>query len=58
MLEKIFERKGEGVTEGCRKVSSEELHNLYSSPNIMTTSKFPVRNDGKYKAVLKKQHFN
>jgi hypothetical protein len=31
---RIFGSKGEGVTAGYRKLYNEELHNLYSSPNI------------------------
>jgi hypothetical protein len=35
VLRRIFgSRKGE-VAGGCRKLHNEELHNLYSSPNIV-----------------------
>jgi hypothetical protein len=34
VLRRIFGLEGDGVTGGCRKVHNEELHNLYSSPNI------------------------
>jgi hypothetical protein len=32
---RIFEPKGDEVTEGCRKLHNEELRNLYSSPSII-----------------------
>jgi hypothetical protein len=35
MLRRIFGPKRDEVTEGWRKLHSEELHNLYSSPSIM-----------------------
>jgi hypothetical protein len=31
----VFENRDE-VTGGCRKLKNEELHNLYSSPSIIT----------------------
>jgi hypothetical protein len=33
--EKIFGTKGDEVTGGSRKLHNEELHNLYSLPNII-----------------------
>jgi hypothetical protein len=35
MLRRIFGSKVEEVTGGCRKLRTEELQNLYSSPNII-----------------------
>jgi hypothetical protein len=35
VLRRIFGPKRDGVTEGCRKLHNEELHNLYSSPSII-----------------------
>jgi hypothetical protein len=35
MLRRIFGLKRDEVTGGWRKVHDEELHNLYSSPNII-----------------------
>jgi hypothetical protein len=32
---RIFGPKGHGMTGSCRKLHNEELHNLYSSPNII-----------------------
>jgi hypothetical protein len=32
---KIFGPERAEVTGGCRKLHNEELHNLYSSPNII-----------------------
>jgi hypothetical protein len=35
VLRRIFGPKRDGVTGGWRKLHNEELHNLYSSPNII-----------------------
>jgi hypothetical protein len=35
VLWRIFGPKGDEVTRGCIKLHNEELHNLYSSPNII-----------------------
>jgi hypothetical protein len=35
VLRRIFEPKRDEVTGECRKLHNEELHNLYSSPNII-----------------------
>jgi hypothetical protein len=35
VLRRIFGPKRDEVTGGWRKLHSEELHNLYSSPNII-----------------------
>jgi hypothetical protein len=35
VLNAIFGPKREEVTEGWRKLHNDELHNLYSSPNII-----------------------
>jgi hypothetical protein len=34
MIRRIFGNKRQEVTRGCRKLHSEKLHNLHSSPNI------------------------
>jgi hypothetical protein len=39
MLRRIFGPKREEVAEGWRKLHNEELHNLYSSPSIITIIK-------------------
>jgi hypothetical protein len=39
MLRRKFGPNREEVTGGWRKVDNEELHNLYSSPNIIRVSK-------------------
>jgi hypothetical protein len=36
VLRRIFGPKRDGVTEGRRKLHKEELHNLYSSPSIIS----------------------
>jgi hypothetical protein len=36
VLRKIFGPKRDGVTGGWRELHNEELHNLYSSPSIIT----------------------
>jgi hypothetical protein len=38
-LRRIFGPKRDEVTGGWRKLHNEELHNLYSSPNIITIIK-------------------
>jgi hypothetical protein len=38
MLRRIFRPKRDEVTGGWRKLHNEELHNLYSSPNIIRIS--------------------
>jgi hypothetical protein len=35
VLRRILGPKRDGVTGGCRKLHNEELHSLYSSPNII-----------------------
>jgi hypothetical protein len=35
VLRRIFEPKRDEVTGGWRKLHNEELHNMYSSPNII-----------------------
>jgi hypothetical protein len=39
VLRRILEPKGEEMTGGWRKLHNEELHNLYSSPNIIRVVK-------------------
>jgi hypothetical protein len=39
MLRRIFGRKGDEVTGDWRKLHSDGLHNLNSSPNIITMIK-------------------
>jgi hypothetical protein len=39
MFRRIFGPKRDGVTGGWRKLHNEELHNLYSSPSIITNIK-------------------
>jgi hypothetical protein len=38
-LRRIFGPKGEQVTGGWKKLHNEELHDLYSSPSIITMIK-------------------
>jgi hypothetical protein len=35
VLRRIFGPKKDEMIDGCRKRRNEELHNLYSSPNII-----------------------
>jgi hypothetical protein len=35
VLRRIFRPKRDEITGGCRKLCIEELHNLYSSPDII-----------------------
>jgi hypothetical protein len=39
VLRRIFGPKRDEVTGDCRKLYNEELHNLYSSPNIIRMMK-------------------
>jgi hypothetical protein len=39
VLRRIFGPKRDGVTGGQRNLHSEELQNLYSSPNVIIMSK-------------------
>jgi hypothetical protein len=39
MLRRIFGPKRDEVTGGWRKLHNEELHNLYSSLNVIRTTK-------------------
>jgi hypothetical protein len=39
VLRRIFGPKRDDVTGDWRKLHNEELHNLYSSPNIITITK-------------------
>jgi hypothetical protein len=39
VLRRIFGPKRGEVTGGCRELHNEELHKLYSSPNIIRTMK-------------------
>jgi hypothetical protein len=43
MLRRLFGRKRDGVTGGWRKLHNEELHNLYSLPNIIRIIKVTMR---------------
>jgi len=44
VLKIIFGHKREEVKGGCRKLNNEELHNLYTSPNIIRVIK--LRREG------------
>jgi hypothetical protein len=35
MLRRIFGPKKDKIVAGCRKLHNNDLHNLYSSPNII-----------------------
>jgi hypothetical protein len=37
VLRRMFGPKGDEATGGSRKLLNEELHNFYSSPNIIRT---------------------
>jgi hypothetical protein len=39
VLRRIFGPKREEVAGGWRKLHSEELHNLYASPNVIRVTK-------------------
>jgi hypothetical protein len=39
VLRRIFESKRDGVTGEWRRLHNEELHDIYSSPNIIQVNK-------------------
>jgi dihydrofolate reductase len=39
VLRRIFGPKSDEVTKQCRKLHNDEVHNLYSSPNIFSMMK-------------------
>jgi hypothetical protein len=43
VLRRIYGPERDEMTGGFRKLHNEELHNLYSSPNIVTVIKSMVR---------------
>jgi hypothetical protein len=43
VLRRIFGPKRDGVTGGWRKLHNEEVHNLYSLPNIIRIIKSRMR---------------
>jgi hypothetical protein len=43
VLRRIFGPKRDAVTGYCRKLHNKELHNLYSSPNIIRTMELRMR---------------
>jgi hypothetical protein len=49
VLRRIFGPKRDEVTGGWRKLHSEELHNLYSSPSIISDQ---VKDDGREEECL------
>lgn len=56
LLRKIFTHKREEVTGGWGKFHSEELHNLYSSPNIMMIKWRRIRQAGHVAHVGEKRY--
>jgi hypothetical protein len=51
VLRRIFEPTNKQVTGGSRYVDNEELHNLYSSPNIMSLNSRRTRLAGHVESV-------
>jgi hypothetical protein len=43
VLKRIFGPKGDYMTGGWRKLHNEKLHNLYTSPRIITMIKSRMR---------------
>jgi hypothetical protein len=52
VLRKIFGPKRDEVTEEWRRLCNEELHNLYSSPNIIRTLKSRTKKRARHEAHL------
>jgi hypothetical protein len=46
VLRRIFGPKREEVTGGWRRLHNEELHNLYTSPNIIRVIWLRIRTSG------------
>jgi hypothetical protein len=55
VVRRIFGPKRDEVTGGWRKLHNEELHNLYSSPNIITMVKSRRMRSAGYIARLRKK---
>jgi hypothetical protein len=53
VLRRIFGPKRDEVTGGWRKLHDEELHGLYSSPNIFKVMKSRRRREDTIKVDLK-----
>jgi hypothetical protein len=43
VLRRIFGFERDEMTRGCRKLHSEELHNLYFSPNVVKMARSRMR---------------
>jgi hypothetical protein len=52
VLRRIFGSKRDEIIGGWRKLLNEELHNLYSSPNIMRTIKLRRMRQARYMILL------
>jgi hypothetical protein len=52
VLRRIFGPKRDEVSGGCRKQHSEELHNLYFSPNILVIRMIKSRWDDNIKVDI------
>jgi hypothetical protein len=55
VLRKIFGPKRDEVTGGWRKLHNEELHNLYSSPNIIRMIKSRRMRWARYVALMREK---
>jgi hypothetical protein len=56
MLRRIFEPKRGGIMGAWRKLHNEELHNLYSSSNIIRTSKSRMMRKAGHVAPMEKRN--
>jgi hypothetical protein len=54
-LGRIFEPKSDEVTGEWRKLHNEELHDLYSSPNIVRVIKLRVRWAGRVARMWRRE---
>jgi hypothetical protein len=55
VLRNILELKGNGIVNGLREGHNEELHNLYSSPNIIRINKSRGKRWAGYAACMSKK---
>jgi hypothetical protein len=56
MLRRIFGSKRDEVTGGCKKLHNEEIHDLYSSPSIISIIKSRRKRSAGHVARMEKRN--